>query len=123
MNAIKIGEKIFGILSNSEQVTDLVKTRIFPIVADATTSFPFIVYKREETTYQGTKDFKNYCPTVSIVIASETYKESIEIAEIVLDTLVDYCDDEIDFIRLVNSDERFDENTFIQQLTFKIELV
>lgn len=123
MKAIKIGEKIFGILSNSEDVTEYVGKKIFPIVADASTSFPFIVYKREETIYEGTKDKKNYSPTVSIYIASETYKQSIDIADIVIDTLVDYEDEDIDFIKLVNSEEKFEENTFIQMLTFKIELV
>lgn len=115
MKAIRIGEKIYSLLSELNVTT-------YPIVADVTTEFPFIVYKREDMISNGTKDDKMLNPTISIVIASTTYEESIEISEQVLDLLIDYSDEDIYDIRLISSDEQFADNTFIQSFNFNIIL-
>jgi len=41
---MKIAKGIYYILSNNTAITELVGTRIFPLVAPITTKFPFIVY-------------------------------------------------------------------------------
>ena len=62
---------------------------------------------------------------VEVVIASDKYNESIEIADLVKDALQGkrgiYSSINIQDIRMTNADEDYIEDTFIQKLTFNIK--
>lgn len=44
--SLQVGKAIYNILSNDAKVIDGVGHKIYPLIADTGTTFPFIVYRR-----------------------------------------------------------------------------
>lgn len=124
--SLQIGKAIYQILHSNEDVVAKLQDKIFPLIADINTTFPFIVYKRTGIIPAYTKDrySVNDTVTVEIIIASDKYNDAVEIASLVRVALQGkkrtYSNIEIEDIRLVSADEDFIEDTFIQTLTFNI---
>ena len=63
--------------------------------------------------------------SVDVIIASDRYDESIEVAELVKDALIGkngiYSGIKITDIDMISADEDYIEDTFIQNLTFNIK--
>lgn len=113
---IRLGETIYNILSNDESVTDIVGAKIYPMVADVSTTFPFIVYRKASYTPTYTKDgITSKDGVFEIVIASDRYNQSVELADRVNNAFTAYRN-----IRLNSNSEDYIENTFIQTLTYNI---
>ena len=121
--SLQIGKAIYQILSNDTDVVDRVQNKIYPLIADVDTTFPFIIYKRTGITPADSKDRFIYSEDVyvDVVIASDKYNESIEIADLVRTALLKGGYDGIKDIDLTDADEDYIEDTFIQNLTFKIK--
>lgn len=124
--SLQIGKAIYNILVNDTDVTAIVKQQIFPLIANEGTTFPFIVYKRTGLEAASSKDKLIYKESVyvDIIIAAESYNESIEIADVVRSAFNgktgNYSNIEIQGIEFINTDEDYIEDTFTQTLTFKI---
>ena len=122
MSSLQIGKAIYTILAKNNI------SKVFPLVADEGTTFPFIVYKRSGLEPANTKDRYNFSElaTLDIIVAANTYEESITIAEQIKDILEHsrgtYADINIEEITLDDADEDYLEDTFIQKLTFKINI-
>ena len=54
--SLQIGKAIYDILSNDSDVVDRVQNKIYPLIADVDTTFPFIVYKRTGIAPADSKD-------------------------------------------------------------------
>ena len=88
MTGLQIGVAIKSALSASTALTEAVGTKVFPIVSKEGTSYPFIVYRRNglETSY--TKDGRaSETVNVDIVVAANSYAQSISIADMVRDAI------------------------------------
>lgn len=120
--SLQIGKAIYHILSNDSDVVDRVQKKIYPLIADVDTTFPFIVYKRTGIVPATSKDKFVYSEEVyvDVVVASDKYNESIEIADLVRTALLKGSYDGIKDIAFTDADEDYLEDTFIQNLTFKI---
>lgn len=122
MDSLNIGKAIYTILQTSIDIDK----KIYPLIADEGTTFPFIIYKRTGLTPESTKDNTNENVSVEINIASSNYSESIDLAIKVRKALEHkkgtYSDIAIEDIVIDDATEDFIEDTFIQTLTFKIEL-
>lgn len=124
--SLQIGKAIYNILSNNTNLTERVDTKIYPLVADNGTTFPFIVYKRLNVVPATSKDKFIYSElsTVQVVIASDNYNDSIEIAELVQSALQGqkgiFDGIKINNIEYVDASEDFIDDTFIQNITFNI---
>jgi len=83
--SLQIGKAIYDILHSNTEIVAKLQDKIFPLIVDNTTTFPFIVYKRTGITPAYTKDrfSSNDTVTVDIIVASEVYYESVEIADLV----------------------------------------
>ena len=118
MNGLQIGKAIKTILDGMKNV--------FPLVADEGTTYPFIVYRRSALVPASTKDRYSYqeLATVEVIAASNSYPESIAVAEQVRQkmemTRGTFNGINIGEISLTNADEDFIEDTFLQKLTFNI---
>lgn len=121
--SLQIGKAIYHILSNDTNVVDRVQNKIYPLIADVDTTFPFIVYKRTGISPADSKDRFIFDEDVfvDIVVASDKYNESIEIAELVRTSLEKGSYMGIKDIQLVDADEDYFEDTFIQKLTIKLQ--
>lgn len=121
--SLQVGKAIYHILSNDSDVVDRVQNKIYPLIADVDTTFPFIIYKRTGITPADSKDRFIYSEEVyvEVVIASDKYNESIEIADLVRTALLKGSYDGIKDITFTDADEDYTQDTFIQNLTFKIK--
>ena len=122
MDSLNIGKAIYTILQTSIDIDK----KIYPLIADEGSTFPFIIYKRTGLTPESTKDNTNENVSVEINIASSNYSESIDLAIKVRKALEHkkgtYSDIAIEDIVIDDATEDYIEDTFIQTLTFKIEL-
>lgn len=124
VNSIFIGKVIYNILSTNSLLTPLVGNKIYPLVAEQTTEYPFIVYFRDNITNKTyTKD--GYCEdlvTFTINCVSTDYSEGLEIANEVRKCL-EKRKIESEYMTIFNCrinsiDESFTDNAYVQTLSF-----
>ena len=125
MSCISIGKAIKSLLVAGLSKTSI-KNKIYPLIADETTTFPFIVYRRSSITTVSDKDYSNDSACIQIMIAANNYAESVELAEQVRTSLVHkkgiIQNISVEDISLVDGSEEFIDNTFVQNLIFKITI-
>lgn len=125
MSCISIGKAIKSLLVAGLSKTSI-KNKIYPLIADETTTFPFIVYRRSSITTVSDKDYSNDSACIQIMIAANNYAESVELAEQVRTSLVHkkgiIQTIPVEDISLVDGSEEFIDNTFVQNLIFKITI-
>lgn len=123
MKNFDIGKELTAIILQNDEITALINDKLFPLVANAGTTFPFIVYRRSSFSPRGNKDELSEVVGVELAIISNTYSTSVNLANLVADTLLDVSDnDVIDYIKIVNMWEDFSEDTFIQKISIDIYL-
>lgn len=120
MKNFRIGKEINRLLTESNVLG--VSDKIFPLVANPNTTFPFLVYRRIGYQPRSNKDYLGEMISIEINIASEKYEESVDIANSVADILQGKETDLIEDIQLTNVSEMYLQDTFIQNLQFIIEL-
>ena len=123
MNSLKVGKEIYSHLKENKSLTDIVGNKIYPIIVEKDTNYPFIVYKRSNVIPDYTKDyhFKDFV-IVDIICVSNHYVESVEIASLVRESLEDKRIGDINSIRLESADEDFIDDAYIQTLTFNLTI-
>lgn len=123
-NAILIGKTIYDKLKADETLNGYINGKIFPIVAEQGTSFPFIVYWRNNIqTNNYTKDgYRQDSVEFTIVVASDKYNTSLAIANQIRKIMevrrIENNDMLITNVRLVETDESWSDNAYIQTLNF-----
>ena len=125
MKGLGVGKVIYSLLKNNEAVNAQIAGRIFPIVADEGTKFPFITYTRRSFLSSYSKDDEiDETATVEVNIVSDEYFKGINIANLVRNATerqrgtVDGIT--YDPITLIDAQEDFLQNAFVQTLIFKI---
>ena len=117
-----ISELVYSRLS---AITD-VGTKVYPIIAENSTTYPFIVYSRDSLTPTYCKDGcieDNVELTIRIV--SATYGEGIDIANSIREvlTLKNFARPaEIINSTLNSASESYEENAYIQTLSFSFNI-
>ena len=122
MKTLAINKHIYQTLINSE-LKEIIGEKIFPIATKTEVQFPFIVYERSalEPSYDkgGMSTAES---TINIYVLSETYTQSLELAEMVIAALdrvyVNYDDFSVIGATLTGAFESYTNQTYIQQLTF-----
>lgn len=118
MKNFSIGKEIKNLIEGGGVLTG----KVFPLISNANTTFPFLVYRRINYQPQSTKDYTGEVITIEINIATETYNEGVELANSVADILTAAETQTIENIKLTNVSELYLQDTFIQNLQFQIEL-
>lgn len=109
-----------------EQLDPIINT--YPIIADKGAVYPFCVYKRTGFRPKNTKDIFNVEEELSIeiIIAGQTYKDSISFAQKVKDALENFRgkwrNTHINQILMDNTNEDWSNDTYIQKMYFTISL-
>lgn len=127
MTGIQIGKLITAALSANAGLVAAVGAKIYPIVSKEGTAYPFVVYRRSGITPSSTKDGRaSEVVTVEIVVAANNYTSSVEIADMVRDTIdgrgIVYDGMTVWRTELVAADEEFVEDTYLQTLTFNFNI-
>ena len=127
-NSLLIGKYIYKLLSEEEGLSGLVTPKkIFPIIANADTTYPFVVYSRTGLSVQYCKDgLVEDTVEMQIIAVSDNYVESLEVANQIRKTLElrRYKDDDIQIreCKLTSVYEEYMEDAFIQRMNFTIKL-
>lgn len=124
VNSIFIGKVIYSELIKNQNLTKFVDNRIFPLIAEQTTNYPFVIYYRDSIVNKTfTKD--GYCQDTvnfSVNCVATDYSEVLEIANEVRKTLEkqkivnEYMT--IFNCRINTIDESFTDNAYVQMLSF-----
>lgn len=122
MKNFKIGKDLTEILLSNSEITNVIGDKVFPLVANAGTTFPFIVYRRSGYTPASNKDYTNETVQVELAILSENYIDSVQLADLVGTYLETKTTDSIDEIKVINSSEEFIDDTYIQKIYLEITL-
>lgn len=127
MRALETGALVKALLAGMS-VNEALGGRIYPVVAEQKTPFPFLVYKRIGVALEGDKDtyYRHGAVSVDLVVAGSSYSQSLGIASAIVDAMPDHPIDldgfDISSIRLANAVEDFQDEAYIQTLTFNIEI-
>lgn len=120
----KVGNVLRAILVNDEEISKLIGTKVYPLIAPENTVGDFILYKRESYSKHWAKAgvYEDDC-TVAITIVSDNYDSGLDLAEKVDNALVgrhtvDGSQIQID---LVDSTESFEDLKYIEVLLFSIK--
>ena len=124
-NSILINKYIYSKLSNSNELKKYVDSKIYPLVAENTTTFPFVTYYRDNISpISFTKD--GYCQDevyFTINVVSDHYTQTLEIANIIRKLMEGLRgDDNIYDCHMTNIDENFVENSYVQTLQFQCKV-
>lgn len=126
MTTISFGKTIKSLL-NTKSIKALIDNKVYPLIAPLNTTFPYVVYQRTSTP-QATKD-NAYQDNVSIeiIIVSNNYDQSVNIAEIIRKEIE--CKRNIIVegfnivdIKLVLSNETYNNDAYLQSLTFNFRI-
>ena len=126
-NSLLIGKYIYKLLSEEEGLSGLVTPKkIFPLIANADTTYPFVVYSRTGLSVQYCKDgLVEDTVEMQIIAVSDNYVESLEVANQIRKTLElrRYKDDDIQIreCKLTSVYEEYMEDAFIQRMNFTIK--
>lgn len=124
-SSLKIGRVIH------DRLKDII--RIFPIIADKGVEGNFAVYRRTALNESDTKDLYNYeeVAYMDIIVVSSTYDKSVELAQSIKIRLEATKGDfetakeeaiTIGDIEMTNASEDWQNDAYIQRLTFKINI-
>lgn len=131
-NSLLANTYVKRILMHDEEIVnaltdDTTGTRIYPGDAHAGSKFPFVVIHRNTVEPQYTKDgcFENNVST-TVFIIDNAYDEGLAIANNIRNRLdlCRYSDEDIYIsrIELTGAAEYVVDNTFVQELTFNLEI-
>lgn len=124
-SSLKIGRVIHSNLK------DII--RIFPIIADKGITGDFAVYRRTSLTPSDTKDLYNFeeVAYMDVIVVSANYNDSLELAQAVkirMESVTGSFETDkeeaiiIDKIEMINASEDWQNDAYIQRLTFKINI-
>lgn len=124
--SISIGEAINDLLASDKTLTSTV-TRIFPVVTDVA-ELPYVAYRRVKTDQVSVKGYRtgNEMVTVQVNSYAASYERSISVAEMVRQILdgVQYDKNGVSIRSsvMVNSEESWENDAFVQKLTFEMKV-
>lgn len=123
MTGISVLKSINKLLNDSIELKNKVDNKMFPLIANETTTFPFIVYRKSSMSFEYCKDGSvgDYLQ-VDVIVAAKKYENSIEIAELIREAVNKKKVDNIYSIRLNSVVEDYVDDAYIQQLTFDVKI-
>lgn len=124
MTSIEIGKKVYQILKINDELVNIVGDKIYPLVAESDTPYPFVVFKRTGITPEYTKDWLTMeSVSVEIVCASDKYFQSVDMANIIREEMDGLRGGEILETKVDYITEDFIDDAYIQKIGFNFKVV
>lgn len=121
---VGLNRGIYAILTGSTQVTNLVSTNIFPLIVPEKVSLPCVTYERQYNPGYTKDGLSDYVCQVYLTVISKDYAQCVDIADACNNALNEYSGmvSGIQFIkiRLQAAFETYQEDVFMQQLTYDV---
>jgi hypothetical protein len=122
MKNFKVGKDLTAILLADSTVHSLVGDKVFPLVANAGTTFPFIVYRRNGYRPYSNKDYTDEVAYIELAVLSDNYIDGVQLADAVGNALNEKETETIDEIVIENASEEYNSDTYIQKINLKITI-
>ncbi len=113
---------------NNQNIQRTCKGRIYPLIANSDTTYPYIVYKKTDIQSVISKDGL-YQDNVSftVTVVDQNYNTGCEIAQYVREALtvsrMNFMDGQkLEDCRMVSIDEQFSDNVYVQTLIFECRI-
>lgn len=121
--SISYSKEVYKTLSESEDLVNIVQDKIFPIVAETDTSYPYLIFKKETVPSTVTKtciacDNVNYYFTA----VAKNYFETCDILEIVRKLFEGRHDEQILDMELNSISEDYIDGAYIQTIVFTAQI-
>lgn len=128
MNILYFNTAIYSILTDNEEIKKVVGNNIYPVVAPLSTKNPYVVYKRQITTQNDNKDSRYSIVSIEINVYSNNYQQSIQLAELVKNTLEDIYNKEVESFKIkyivsTSIDEDYNEDYYSQTMYFDAKVL
>lgn len=128
MNILYFNTAIYKILIDNEEIKKIVGNNIYPVVAPLNTKNPYIVFKRQITTQNDNKDSRYSMVSIELNVYSNNYQQSIQIAELVKNTLEDVYNKEVESFKIkyivsTSIDEDYNEDYYSQTMYFDAKIL
>ena len=128
MNILYFNTAIYSILRDNEEIKKVVGNNIYPVVAPLNTKNPYVVYKRQINTQNDNKDSRYSVVTIELNVYSNNYQQSIQLAELVKNTLEDIYNKEVEGFRIkyilnTSIDEDYNEDYYSQTMYFDAKVL
>ena len=121
MSGIAITKDIRTQLLKNTQLTDKIGNKIFPIVADDGTTFPFILIKKSGMTTNYSKcGVINDVVNATIEVVDNNYSRAVELSEEIRNTIERNKFDNISNVEVVNVIEDYVSDSYIITQQYKI---
>jgi hypothetical protein len=112
---INIGSLIYS------NIGDLVDTHCYPLIAEQSTEYPFIIYRSSSTAPNTSKDgIYEWEHSVEISIVDEEYDTCCNILESVCNRLLAMEGSEVDEVILDSISEDFIENAYVKNVNCRL---
>lgn len=126
IKSILIPQLIYNALKDNKSIKNIVNNRIFPLVAENGTKFPFVVFSRDNISEKtNTKDgLTEDTVTFTITCVHDKYFECLKLAQEIREAVeVRWIyDDDINIkvrdIELLSISETYSENAYVEELSF-----
>lgn len=123
MSNLDLTNTIYGLLIANTGLTRIISRNVFPIISPAGTLSPVVILKTSFSENYSKDGGAFYNSTVEFRIYSTTYNQLKQIAVIIDGILNFYASNSnnIKTCRITNADEDWNENDFIQNLTYELK--
>ena len=119
MTSISINKEIYNILNTDETIKNIVGNRLFPLIAEENTSFPFIIYRKDAVTPQYSKDGKSMdIVDFHITCISNEYAHTVDLCERVRELFERRRDDYFKHVEVTSITEDFSDDAYIHDIHF-----
>lgn len=123
ISSITSGMLIYDKLKQSQELKKLIKDRIYPILPQQKTEYPFLTFTKETGYGIYSKDLLAYDEvTYSFTVWASTYAETCQILEIVRDIFDTYKDRLFLQIQMIDVTEEAADGIFAQSILMKMQI-
>lgn len=128
MNILYFNTAVYKILLGNEEIKKVVGNNIYPVVAPISTKNPYVVFKRQINTQNDNKDSRYSMVSIELNVYSNNYQQSIQIAELVKNTLENVYNKEVEgfkikYIVSTSIDEDYNEDYYSQTMYFDAKIL
>jgi predicted outer membrane repeat protein len=121
--SLTLTNTIYGLLSANTGLTAIVGQNIFPLIAPQNSVSPMVILRRSFSENYSKDGGGFFASTIDIRIYATSYNDSIKIAQIIDGILNFYASssNNIKTCRIIDCNEDWNENDFIQNITYELK--
>ena len=123
--SIKLNNAIYSLLTSDSGLTQIIGNKVFPLIIRHDEKLPYVVIQRYYDSEYSDDGVAYSNSTLEVTVFAETYNDSIEIAGRI-DKILNFYrgtvgDNHIVMCMIKTCDEGYQDNAFLQKLTYDLK--